>query len=112
VRDVTLCQSTTSLGMRKLPMTADEDLLEIVMRRYERASTVVMSNRPVHDWANCSATAPPVPLYARSSPSSWPCTQMRSTELAHKNRLASTGEGGVKQPSSRPLSLAGFSGDY
>jgi DNA replication protein DnaC len=25
------------LGMRKLPMTAAEDLLEIVMRRYERA---------------------------------------------------------------------------
>jgi hypothetical protein len=28
--------------------------------------------------------------------------------LAHKNRLASTGGGGVKQPSPRPLSLAGF----
>ena len=38
------------LGMRKLPLTAAEDLLEIVMRRYERASTVVTSNRPVDDW--------------------------------------------------------------
>ena len=38
------------LGMRKLPMTAAEDLLEIVMRRYERASTVLTSNRPVDDW--------------------------------------------------------------
>ena len=38
------------LGMRKLPMTAAEDLLEIVMRRYERASTLVTSNRPVEDW--------------------------------------------------------------
>jgi hypothetical protein len=28
------------LGMRKLPMTSAEDLLEIVMRRYERASTL------------------------------------------------------------------------
>src|SRR5437899_8270180 len=28
------------LGMRKLPHTAAEDLLEIVMRRYERASTL------------------------------------------------------------------------
>ena len=37
-------------GMRKLPMTAAEDLLEIVMRRYERASTLVTSNRPVEDW--------------------------------------------------------------
>jgi DNA replication protein DnaC len=38
------------LGMRKLPSTAAEELLEIVMRRYERASTVVTSNRPVEDW--------------------------------------------------------------
>lgn len=38
------------LGMRKLPATAAEDLLEIVMRRYERASTVLTSNRPVEDW--------------------------------------------------------------
>jgi len=38
------------LGMRKLPATAGEDLLEIVMRRYERASTLITSNRPVEDW--------------------------------------------------------------
>lgn len=38
------------LGMRKLPHTAAEDLLELVMRRYERAATVLTSNRPVDDW--------------------------------------------------------------
>ena len=38
------------LGMRKLPPTAAEDLLEIVMRRYERASTILTSNRPIEDW--------------------------------------------------------------
>jgi DNA replication protein DnaC len=38
------------LGMRKLPQTAAEDLLELVMRRYERASTILTSNRPVDDW--------------------------------------------------------------
>ncbi len=38
------------LGMRKLPATAAEDLLEIVMRRYERASTLLTSNRPIDDW--------------------------------------------------------------
>ena len=31
------------LGMRKLPHTAAEDLLELIMRRYERASTVPVS---------------------------------------------------------------------
>jgi DNA replication protein DnaC len=38
------------LGMRRLPHTAAEDLLELVMRRYERASTVLTSNRVVDDW--------------------------------------------------------------
>jgi DNA replication protein DnaC len=38
------------LGMRKLPHTAAEDLLELIMRRYERASTLLSSNRPVDDW--------------------------------------------------------------
>ncbi len=37
-------------GMRKLPQTAAEDLLELIMRRYERASTALTSNRPVDDW--------------------------------------------------------------
>ena len=38
------------LGMRKLPTTAAEDLLELIMRRYERVSTLITSNRPVDDW--------------------------------------------------------------
>ena len=38
------------LGMRKLSLTAAEELLEIIMRRYERASTMITSNRPVDDW--------------------------------------------------------------
>ena len=38
------------LGMRKLPLPAAEELLEIIMRRYERASTMLTSNRPVEDW--------------------------------------------------------------
>ena len=38
------------LGMRKLPATAAEDLLELIMRRYERRSTIITSNRPVDDW--------------------------------------------------------------
>jgi DNA replication protein DnaC len=38
------------LGMRKLAHTAAEDLLELIMRRYERVSTLLTSNRPVDDW--------------------------------------------------------------
>lgn len=58
-RKDTLAQLTTvppliidDLGMRKLPHTAAEDLLEILMRRYERVSTLITSNRPVDDWGN------------------------------------------------------------
>ena len=35
--------------MRKLPHTAAEDLPEIIMRPYERTSTLLTSNRPVDD---------------------------------------------------------------
>ena len=66
-RKTTLAHLTTvpllivdDLGMRRLPPTAAEDLLEIVMRRYERASTLLTSNRPLEDWGqaarrSCSA---------------------------------------------------------
>jgi DNA replication protein DnaC len=37
-------------GMRRLPTTAAEDLLEIFMRRYERGAIIITSNRPVEDW--------------------------------------------------------------
>ena len=48
------------LGMRKLPATAAEDLLEIVMRRHERASTLMTSNRPVEDWGKLLGDTPAV----------------------------------------------------
>jgi DNA replication protein DnaC len=38
------------LGLRQLPKTAAEDLLELVMRRYERTSTIFTSNRSVDEW--------------------------------------------------------------
>ena len=38
------------LGMKKLPASAAEDLLEIVMQRYEKSALIVTSNRPPEDW--------------------------------------------------------------
>jgi DNA replication protein DnaC len=46
------------LVMRKI-ITAAEDLLELMMRRYEQASTLPTSNRPVDDWGNFSETRSP-----------------------------------------------------
>ena len=47
--------SVDDRGMRKPPRTAAEDRLEIVMRRYERARTLLTSNRPVDDWGKLLA---------------------------------------------------------
>jgi len=36
--------------MKRLGPTAAEDLLEVFVRRHEKASTVVTTNRPTQDW--------------------------------------------------------------
>ncbi len=51
------------LGMRKLPASAAEDLLEIVMRRYERAATIITSNRPLEDWPKMFGDTPAVAAF-------------------------------------------------
>jgi DNA replication protein DnaC len=37
-------------GMKKMPPSAADDLLEIIHRRYESASTIIATNRPINDW--------------------------------------------------------------
>lgn len=51
------------VGMRKLPAVAAEDLLEIVMRRYERGSTIITSNRPLEDWPKLFGDTPAVAAF-------------------------------------------------
>lgn len=38
------------LGMRRLPPTAAEDLLEVFVRRYEKGAVILTTNRPLEDW--------------------------------------------------------------
>ena len=38
------------LFLRKLPPHAGDELAEVLMSRYEKASTVLTSNRPIDDW--------------------------------------------------------------
>ena len=78
------------LGMRKLPHTAAEDLLELIMRRYERASTMLTSNRRSTSGGSCSATPPRSPRCSTGScitrhvlkcgPRSWR-TRVRTTSV-------------------------------
>jgi DNA replication protein DnaC len=43
------------LGMRRLPSTAAEDLLEVFSRRYEQGAIILSSNRPLEDWGQVLA---------------------------------------------------------
>ncbi len=45
-------------GMRKLGPGAAEDLLEIFVRRHERASTLITTNRPTEDWGQFLGDVP------------------------------------------------------
>lgn len=38
------------LFLRKLPANAGDELADVIMTRYEKASTIVTSNRPIEDW--------------------------------------------------------------
>lgn len=38
------------LGMKKMGMTANEIILEVIHRRYQRAATVITTNRQIEDW--------------------------------------------------------------
>ena len=70
------------LGMRKLPATAAEDLLEVIMRRYERASTILTSNRPVDDWVKLLGDTAAVTGTTRPAAPSRPRPHLRPAQLA------------------------------
>jgi DNA replication protein DnaC len=36
--------------LRKLPAHAGDELADVLMSRYEKASTIITSNRPIDDW--------------------------------------------------------------
>ena len=74
------------LGMSKLPLTAAEELLEIIMRRYERASTLLTSNRPVDDWGKLLGDSAAVSAMLDRLAAPRSCAQVRSAQLAHQNR--------------------------
>ncbi len=40
------------LGMKKLPSSAAEDLLEVFARRYGRSAVIMTTNRPIEDWGS------------------------------------------------------------
>ena len=45
-------------GMKQLPKRSGEYLFEIVMRRYEKRSTMMTTNRPIEDWGKILGDVP------------------------------------------------------
>src|SRR5579862_5394165 len=46
------------MGMKQLPKRSGEYLFEIIMRRYEKHSTMMTSNRPLEDWGKLLGDVP------------------------------------------------------
>jgi len=46
------------MGMKQLPKRSGEYLFEIIMRRYEKRSTMMTSNRPLEDWGKLIGDVP------------------------------------------------------
>ena len=97
------------LGMRKLAPTAAEELLaKASMRRHERASTMVTSNRPVEDWGKLLGDSAAVTAMLDRLLHHGHILEMWTEESENENRLAGSREDGVKEPSPGPHPLAGF----
>ena len=46
------------MGMKQLPKHSGEYLFEIIMRRYQKRSTMMTSNRPLEDWGKLIGDVP------------------------------------------------------
>ncbi len=66
-------------GMKTLGPAATEDLLEIFVRRHEKASTIITTNRPTEDWGKFLADVPAT-------------TALLDRFLAHADILSMTGK--------------------
>ena len=46
------------MRMKQLPKLSGEYLFEVIMRRHEKRSTIMTSNRPIEDWGNLLQDVP------------------------------------------------------
>ena len=79
------------LGMRKLPLTAAEELLEIIMRRYERTSTLLDVEQTRGGLGQAARRQCRRHRHAGPPATSRTRSQVRATKLANQNREARRG---------------------
>jgi len=82
------CSSIDDFGMRKLPLTAAEDLLEIVMRRYERAQHAADLQPPGRGLGQAAGRR------GLRSPPCWTAFSITATCSSAVHELAHQGGGG------------------
>ena len=95
-------------GMRKLGPAAGEELLEIVMRRYERASTLLTSNRPVEDWGKLLGDSAAVTAMLDQLPHHGHILKCGPRSWRTKTDLPDQEKAGYKGSRPGPHALAGF----
>jgi IstB-like ATP binding protein len=78
------------LGMRKLPLTADEELLEIIIRRYERASPMLTSKPSSGSLGQTAGRRRRGQRPARPRPAPRTRAQVRSAQLENQDGRART----------------------
>ena len=81
------------LGLRRVPESAAEDLLEILHRRYQKTSTILSSNRPLEDWGRCwgEIRRPPRRCWTAS------CT-LRKSPSSEARAIVSTSDSNERNP--------------
>ena len=45
-------------GLKQLPKNSGEHLFEVIMRRHEKRSTIMTSNRPLEEWGKLRGDVP------------------------------------------------------
>src|SRR5262249_2844184 len=96
------------LGMSKLPSTATEELLGIVMRRYGRAGPLLTSNRPVADWGKLLGNSAAVTAMLDRLLHHGHVLECGPRSWRTRNGLAGSGGKEVEEPCPGPSPLAGF----
>ncbi len=92
--------------LRKLPAHAGDELADVLMGRYENASTIITSNRPIDDWTRLLGDVVVVTPLLPSHPSR-PPLEARGQELASERSRGKGCQTHLIQPNSLRPAVGG-----
>ena len=83
------------MGMKQLPKRSGEYLFEVVMRRYEKRSTLMTSNRPIEEWGKLLQDVPSATAILDRFLHHAEVVAMKGRSYRLKDRGQKTGEDGL-----------------